>query len=448
MPNQKNDKNISERLDQLPVTRLHAAAVVLCALGFSFDLLEVALGGALSAVFSTPPHAVLPNQLAWLLASVYIGAAIGAPVLGWLADRHGRRLILMATLLLLALTSLGAAASPDVTWLTVFRGLSGLFIGAYPPLMISYLTDILPPRRRGMLIFLAGAVAFTGPPLGIFLIRWLTPIQPLGIDAWRWGFIFGSTGAAIVGVLFRALPESPRWLHASGRSQAAELTCQNFEKSSPVLSAGELSGNLMKNSVGAEGPACTRSAQNRWHFMIAAALNFLSPWSTVAFPILAGAILTHKGFRLSDTLLYVGVAMFGPIVGVFVTAFVVDRVERRVAMAICALLMAVAGFLFVSGNLPLVLMIASVAFGAFSALYIPTLTVYCAELFPTRTRAASVASAWAFNRVGAAMAPFVLLPLLRSSGATMMFAVMAAALLTGVAILAMAPRGRARQPVE
>src|SRR5689334_5359110 len=91
---------IAERLDRIAFTRLHALAVVLCALGFGFDLLEMTLGSALAAVFSSPLHAAAPAQLSMLLSSVFVGAAIGAPLSGWLGDRHGRRSTLIGLLLL------------------------------------------------------------------------------------------------------------------------------------------------------------------------------------------------------------------------------------------------------------------------------------------------------------------------------------------------------------
>jgi hypothetical protein len=65
---------------------------------------------ALSAVFSGPPHHVAPYQLSLLLASVFAGGAIGAPLLGLFADRRGRRLALATSLLLLAVTSTIARA--------------------------------------------------------------------------------------------------------------------------------------------------------------------------------------------------------------------------------------------------------------------------------------------------------------------------------------------------
>jgi putative MFS transporter len=73
--------------------------------------------------------------------------------------------------------------------------------------------------------------------------------------------------------------------------------------------------------------------------------------------------------------------------------------------------------------------------------------MYGAELFPTVARARSIATAWAFNRIGAALAPLLLLPLLHSSGAVTMFGVIALTLLASMLLLGLAPRGRQRLSV-
>src|SRR5690349_11321478 len=163
---------IAGHLDALPVTPLHILIVVVCALGLLFDVVEAGLSNALSAVFSTPPHHVEPWQLSLLLASVFAGGAIGAPLFGLIADRVGRRATLAGTLFLLAAASTVAATASDIAWLTFFRLLSGFSLGAYPALVTAYLSDVLPPARRGAMILLGAALGFLGAPAVVFLIRW------------------------------------------------------------------------------------------------------------------------------------------------------------------------------------------------------------------------------------------------------------------------------------
>lgn len=431
--------DISSRLDQLPVSILHVFAVGLCALGFAFDLLEVTLGNALSAVFSSPARAADPRQLSMLLASVFVGAAFGAPLLGRLADRRGRRITLMSAMLLLAGASLGGAFSDGIGALTAWRCLAGVALGGYPPLMITYLTDLAPAGRRGSVILAAVAIGTLGPAAGIFLVRWLDPLHPLGIEGWRWAFIIGGAGAALVALLFRALPESPRWLQSKGKMVDAEAAWLRLAQSRPVLA---VTPPAPAAAMAATAPMSTR---RRW--TLVASLFFLSPWSTVAFPLLSGAMLAQKGFKLTDTLLYIGLSAFGPLVGTVLAAAGIDRIGRRAAMTLCLCAMGGFGLLFVVGISPLWLVCGSFGFALFGNLLVTILHLYAAETFPTSERAMAIAGAWACNRVGAAMAPLVLLPLLASGGPVTMFSVIAVSLLGCVALLAAAPPGRQRRPV-
>jgi MFS transporter, putative metabolite:H+ symporter len=447
--------DIAARLDRLPLTPLHARIIIVCALGLFFDLGEATLSNTFAATFSAPPRQVAPFQLSLLLASVFVGGALGAPLFGLIADRHGRRLALTAALLMLSVTSLAAASSPDLPWLTACRTLSGLALGAFPPLMTAYLSDVLPPARRGMLILIAGALGIFGAPAVIFLVRWLTPLQPLGLEAWRWALLLGSTGAAILGAMFWRLPESPRWLAAAGRPTAT-AAMRRFERSAG--SRGAPPSDVDATEQGARiGPkrlaprsiwSAMSDRQHRGRLVLLSAMLFLSPWATIGFPLLSGAVLVEKGFRVADSLFYLGIAMLGPSVGALVASPVIDRVERRATLALCAGALAVVGLCFAGSAQPVPLMAAGCAFTLIGTVYAATLSVYGAELFPTELRASASSAAWAVGRVASTLVPLALLPLLDTGGATAMFGVIAAALIaSAVLVLARGPRGLAGKPV-
>lgn len=443
-------KTIAARLDRLPVTPLHWASVVLCGLGLLFDVVEAALGNALSAVFSAPPQQVSSGELSLLLASVFIGGALGAPLLGWFADRHGRRLALTISLMLLAVTSLTAAAASTIAWLTAFRVLSGVALGAYPILIATYLADVLPPHRRGGLALIMAALGFLGAPAVTFLVRALTPLQPFGLEGWRWALIIGAIGAAAVGFAFRFLPESPRWLAATGDGAAAEAACRRFERAAGSIARPPALPPTLPPAPATPSDKHPDSARRlRGRAVLFGVLNFLAPWATIGFPVLSGAVLVQKGFRVSDSLLFLGISLFGPTLGVLAATLVVDRVERRTALALCGVVMAALGLAFAASETMLPLILAGIAFNLVGAIYVVGLNLYGAEVFPTRVRATVSSVTWAVNRVASALAPLALLPLLKSAGALAMSSVIAAALLASVlAVAIFGPVGVARRPVE
>lgn len=439
---ENESKDYLARLDNAPLTRLHVGTLCLCALAFAFDLMEIGLGGALAAVFSAAPHRLSSTELSWLLSGAYLGAIVGASAMGVVAERYGRRQVLTWLLAALAFTSALAALSRTPLELTLARALSGVTLGAFPPLMVVLLTDLLPARRRGVAIFSVCGVAYLGAPAGIFLMRQLTPVEPLGIEAWRWVFWFGAVGSALLAVaLMRWVPESPRWLLAQGRTREAVQVIQRFEKSEPVMSALP----AQTGASAAEGSSALEGARG---FSLLAVLYFLAAWSTVAFPLLSGAVMMQKGLKLSDTLLYVGVATFGPFLGSVVASAFADLLERRTALAGCAILMFGAMFAFMVSDSGLMLAATGLMVTLLSALYVPLLNLYGAEVSKGGSRGAIVAGAWTFNRIGAALSPLLLLPLLKSSGVMAMFGVIGLSIFLSLVVLALSPRGQENRGVS
>jgi putative MFS transporter len=430
---------ILERLDSSPLKLVHGLAALLCAVGFGIDLLEISVTNALSAVFSTPPHSLRPSVLSWLLASVYVGAVIGSPVVGQIADRKGVQAALCGTLLWLGIMSLLAFTQSKPLEFGSFRLLSGIALGAYPPLMIAYLTAIAPSGYRGLMIFWVCSLAYLAPPVGIFLIRWLTPLHPFGIPGWRWPFAFGGAAALIVGLGFIWLPESPRWLLTLGRIQAAERTCHLIEGSRPLRLPSVLMRRGHEHAVASavqreSPPTDARQISVRVRFV--AALYFLQPWSMIAFPLLTGPMLLKRGHRLTDALLYIALATFGPAVSTFLAGPLIDRFDRRASLLLTCTLMLLGVIAFFCTDHPVLLTGAILTFTTGVAVYTPLMTTYGAELIPITRRASLTTLAWAGNRLAAVLVPLSVLPLFVAYGSAAVGWEVTCALLATVALIA------------
>ncbi len=169
-------------------------------------------------------------------------------------------------------------------------------------------------------------------------------------------------------------------------------------------------------------------------FLIVAYL--LMPWATVGFSTLSGAVLVEKGINPRDSILYVGVATFGPLIGTIIGGFVVDRVERRSALILLALGMGALGIVFALVNDPIPLMATGLLFNLLVNLFTPVIVLYAAEMFTTDRRAQGASWGWAANRFASALVPLALLPLLHAQGPLAMFIVIAGTLLAFVAVVA------------
>ncbi|KRD96353.1 hypothetical protein ASE63_11710 [Bosea sp. Root381] len=429
---------VGERLDALPFCRLRLAIFAVVTLALFADIAEVALGNALGAVFQAPPRTMTPTELSVFLAAIFAGGAIGAPIFGLLGDRVGRRLALQAALAFVAIGSLAAAASDSSTSLIGYRFLSGLGIGACPPLIAAYLADIMPPRLRGTMSCLCAGLAFLGAPALILLLRAASPTW-IGIEGWRWAVGTGAVLAALAAALLSLLPESPRWLAAAGRLAEAETALSRFGRTILWKTAGPAPS--APNARADDEPGTTGR-----RFVLLCCLYALAPWATIGFPLMSGAIMVSKQFSINESVVAAGLIMFGPVIGNLLVAPLIDRISRKASLIICACAMAVLGLFFAEATEFAALVGLGISFALLSAVYASILAIYAAEIIPTRLRASRTAMAWGMGRLVSIIVPLICFAIIRGAGVWGMFALIAAALGLSAILLAVAgPRGRSRQ---
>ena len=431
---------IAARLDAAPFCRLRLAILCVLTLALFADIAEVALGNALGAVFQAPPRSMTQTELSLFLAAIFAGGAAGAPVFGLLGDRTGRRLALQLALLVIAAGSLGAAASDGPVGLIGFRFLSGLGIGACPPLIAAYLADGLPPRWRGAIICICAGLAFLGAPGIIFLMRATSP-SFLGLEGWRWALGSGALLAVLAAGLLRFLPESPRWLAAAGRIAEAEAALRRFKiAAAPAV--------LIATQPQAAVTGGGEQTSVRRRFLLLCTLYALSPWATIGFLLMSGAVMLKKQFSVADSVIAAGLIMFGPVIGNLLMALVIDRIDRKASLAATAVAMALLGLGFAAATDFLPLVTIGVAFAFCSAIYASVLGVYAAEIIPTALRSSRTAMSWGIGRFVSIFVPLVFFALLHRSGPGAMFSLIAAAIgLSAALIVSIGPQGRTRRPV-
>jgi sugar porter (SP) family MFS transporter len=185
--------------------------------GFDMGIIAAVL------VFVRESFALSTHMEEIVVSVVLVGAMSGAVAGGSIADRIGRRSTLVWGGVIFLLGSLLAFWSPDVTILIVARGLLGIAIGFTSVTAPVYVSELAPPRSRGLLIGLYQFALTIGIVLADLVGYWLA-----GQQAWRTMFGLGAVPAAFFLALIFTLPESPRWLFAQNRLEEMHSVLSSY----------------------------------------------------------------------------------------------------------------------------------------------------------------------------------------------------------------------------
>lgn len=223
---------------------LIATTAALCGLLFGYD--TGVISGAL--LFLKKDFALSVVAQGVVTSAVLAGAAVGAGFSGRLADRFGRRRMVMTVALLFLVASLMTGLAPNVTWLVIGRVLVGLAIGICSFTGPLYISEISPPLRRGALVSLNQLLITVG-----ILVSYLTDYLFAHGEHWRWMFGVAAAPAVILWIGMVLLPESPRWLVNQGRHELARHVLER------VRSAEEAEWELqsIQSTAGAGGSKWT-----------------------------------------------------------------------------------------------------------------------------------------------------------------------------------------------
>src|SRR3954468_17544205 len=123
------------------------------------------------------------DQINWVLTSYIVAAAIMTPPSGFLANRFGRKRILMVAVVGFVFASVLCGIAQSLVQIVAFRLLQGFFGAALVPIGQSILLDIYTPEERGSAMALFGVSVMVGPVLGPVIGGWLTDHY-----SWRWVF--------------------------------------------------------------------------------------------------------------------------------------------------------------------------------------------------------------------------------------------------------------------
>ena len=339
-----------------------------------------------------------------------LGCLLGATMAGFLADRYGRKKLLVLSALIFFVSSWATGASTTLPAFIVARLVGGMAIGLAADLSPMYIAEVAPARIRGKLVTLNQLTIVLGI-LGAQIINVLIA-EPVpegflatdilnswnGQTGWRWMFWAVCVPSGVFFLLALFIPESPRWLASANRLEQARKVLRAIGgedyAESEVASYTRASVSAQE---GKGGLSLLFSPQMRNVLLIGIVVAMFQQWSgtNVIFNY-AQEIFQAAGYGISDVLMNIVVTGIANLVFTFVAIYTVDRLGRKTLMLTGSIglagiytLLGLSYFFEFKGVLMIVFVVLAIGFYAMSLG--PVTWVLLSEIFPNKVRGVAMA---------------------------------------------------------
>jgi SP family sugar porter-like MFS transporter len=389
--------------------------------GFLFGYDWVVIGGA--KPFYEPFLGLESNsQKGWGTSSALIGCMVGALACVFLADKYGRKRLLILAGFLFTLSAIGTAMASTFFWFSFYRIVGGLAMGVALNLSPMYIAEIAPPEKRGMYVSINQLLVMIGV-LMAQLVNWRIALLDTdlsvnasnniiaqswsGMYGWRWMFGAETLPALIFFILMFFVPESVRWLVKNGQVEKAEKILMRIGGKEYVShQINDVKATVSLEDVGHVNFKELLSPRILRFIGLGVFLSFLQQWSGLNVVIYyASDIFQAAGYNLREMMLNIVVIGSVMVLSVIITMVTVDKLGRKTLLLFGTSSMAVVygliGYCFYANYTGLVivlLVLANVMF--YSITLAPLLWVVLSEIFPNRIRGAAMSIAALAHWVG------------------------------------------------
>ncbi|CAM4265146.1 putative MFS transporter [Paenibacillus endophyticus] len=347
---------------------------LLISAGFSwlFDAMEVGMISFIVTALAVEWQ-LGAEQIGLLMAINSIGMAAGAAIAGLLADRYGRRSILMWTLIIFSVASGLSALAAGYAMLCVLRFIAGFGLGGELPVASTLVSESVPAAERGRAVVLLESFWAGGWIVAALISYFVIPHY-----GWRLAFLIGALPVFYALYLRRAIQDSPSYIAQQGnrlsiRKRVASIWSMKHRRATITL----------------------------WIL-----------WFTVVFSyygmfLWLPSVMVLKGFGLVKSFQYVLIMSIAQLPGYFTAAYCIEKFGRKFVLVAFLVLTAGSALWFGNAETEGGLIAAGICLsffnlGAWGAMY-----AYTPELYPTAVRGTGVGFAASFGRIGGIIGPYL-----------------------------------------
>lgn len=352
------------------------------------------------------------------VASMLLGCAAGAFFAGTLADKFGRKPVMIATAIAFIISAWGSGIAGGSFQFVMARIVGGFAVGAASILAPAYISEIAPAKIRGSLATLQQLMIVIGLFVAFLSNYWLagmsggaTELHWWGFQTWQWMFWMEIGPAAIFLLALFFIPESPRYLVAANREEEAKDVLTSLSDAVDAENkVADIKSTLRKDHRPSMQDIIIE-ATGKVHPLVwvGVGLAALQQFTGINVVFYYGATLWQAaGFTEADALLQNVITGSVNILFTFVAIALVDKVGRKPLLSIGAIGQAVmlgilgvifgtagvdaAGNLVLEGNMGIYALLSANAYVAFFAFsWGPVMWVMLGEMFPNQFRGAALA---------------------------------------------------------
>ncbi|HUN95542.1 MAG TPA: MFS transporter [Bradyrhizobium sp.] len=427
------------RLDRIPVWSLPGLFIGIIGVGFLFtfyDIFDINVSFIQTCTELVPnctPHSAA-NYLGLPVLLNLVGYVIGTLILSPLADRAGRRDLLLVTMVITGIGSVLTAVVDNYGWFVVARTITGIGIGADLAIVNTYINEMAPCEGRARYTALIFFFSALGAVLGIWLGLWLTtpptPL-PLGLPfavaqpdfayGWRIMYLIGGL-LALIGVLLRfQLPESARWLIARGRLEEAAEVIESMEQRASrrtILAQVRQPATVRVDAEVLPYSAVLGDSMYLGRIVVLFAMWFVAYITVYSFGAGFTTVLTSLNYEPPEAGLIAAVGTFGFVLSAAVAFAYGEQMERKAWLPISAVLTVLGGIIVaLAGRRIELSVIGSVIIFFGFNLWVPIAYSWTTENFPTRARTTGFALVDGIGHLGGGVGVLLIAPLIPHLGA-------------------------------
>jgi sugar porter (SP) family MFS transporter len=408
-------------------------------------------------------HFTDASTIGWITSSVMFGAIFGGALAGQLADKLGRRKMILISAVLFAIFALlsGIAPNNGQTYMIIVRVFLGLGVGAASALVPAYISELAPARMRGRLSGINQTMIVSGMLIS-YIVDFLMKDLP-GEMSWRLmlGFACLPAVALFFGVL--RLPESPRYLIKNGHYDEARRVL------SYVRPENEIDNELREIK---ETAAQENQSENQisWGTLLSQRYRYLliAGVGVAAFQQFQGAnaifyyipliVETATNSAATNELMWPIIQGIILVFGSLVYIWIAEKFNRRTLLMVGGFIMGLSFVLpevinwLIPGTSPMMIVFfLSIYVAFYSATWAPITWVLVGEIFPLAIRGRSAGLASSFNWIGSWLVGLLFPIMTGAMSQAAVFAIFGVICMLGVLfVLTRVPetRGRTLEEIE